>query len=148
MLLCGGDRTPTNLAISCTICVGRDPYHLTYFLILIRFHFGTSQPAIARVPEAGFAQCLDISTSIDISRPPRLADITRQATEEEDRRWKKMRQVDIMAQLRKMFGPKTQFRGVQETALQAIMRQENPVVVVMGTGGGKSIILMLPAACA
>jgi hypothetical protein len=65
-----------------------------------------------------------------------LADVTRQAVAEEDRRWKMMRQADIGAQLRTMLGPEARFRGVQEPALRAIMRQESPVVVVMGTGGG------------
>ncbi|KAJ1669738.1 hypothetical protein EV182_008623, partial [Spiromyces aspiralis] len=83
-----------------------------------------------------------------VAKPSRLADVVQQATEEEDRRWKKIRQVDIAAELRRMLGPETQFRGVQEGALQAIMRQESPIVVVMGTGGGKSMLFMLPAACA
>ncbi|KAK3898445.1 P-loop containing nucleoside triphosphate hydrolase protein [Staphylotrichum tortipilum] len=76
-----------------------------------------------------------------------LAKAVRQAAEEENRRWKMIRQVDIGAQLRKMLGPKARFRGVQEAALGAIMRQESPVVVVMGTGAGKSMLFMLPAAC-
>ncbi|KAK4095671.1 P-loop containing nucleoside triphosphate hydrolase protein, partial [Parathielavia hyrcaniae] len=82
------------------------------------------------------------------ARPSRLVDMTRQAAAEEDRRWKKMRQVDIGAELRRMLGPEARFRGVQEAALRAIMRQESPIVVVMGTGGGKSMLFMLPAACA
>lgn len=41
-----------------------------------------------------------------------LADVTRQAMEEEDRRWKRMRQVDVGVQLQKMLGPSARFRGV------------------------------------
>ena len=82
------------------------------------------------------------------ARPSRLTDVARQAAEEEERRWMKMRQVDVGAELRRMLGPSARFRGVQEAALGAIMRQESPIVVVMGTGGGKSMLFMLPAACA
>ncbi|KAL8300987.1 hypothetical protein RB593_003818 [Gaeumannomyces tritici] len=80
--------------------------------------------------------------------PSRLVDVTRQATEEEDRRWRAMRHVDLDAQLRRLLGEGAGFRGVQRPALEAIMRQASPVVVVMGTGGGKSMLFMLPASCA
>jgi superfamily II DNA helicase RecQ len=39
------------------------------------------------------------------------------------------------------------FRGMQQPAIKAIMQQENPVVVIIGTGAGKSIAFMLLAAC-
>jgi superfamily II DNA helicase RecQ len=38
-----------------------------------------------------------------------------------------------------------QFRGVQAPAIQAIQHGISPVVAVMPTGGGKSILFMLPA---
>ncbi|KAH7199180.1 P-loop containing nucleoside triphosphate hydrolase protein, partial [Fusarium oxysporum] len=38
------------------------------------------------------------------------------------------------------------FRGVQREAIHAIMMNKSPIVVVMGTGGGKSLSFMLPAA--
>lgn len=69
----------------------------------------------------------------------------KEAIEEEYRRWKMMRQVDIDGQLRKLMGEQAAFRSVQKPALQAIMRQESPVVVIMGTGAGKSLLFMLPA---
>ncbi|KAK4170629.1 hypothetical protein QBC36DRAFT_226075, partial [Triangularia setosa] len=77
----------------------------------------------------------------------RLQDVESQATIEENRRWKLMRQIDIREQLQQILGQEAAFRGVQEPALQAIMKQESPVVVVMGTGGGKSMLFMLPARC-
>lgn len=77
----------------------------------------------------------------------RFRDVAQQAAAEEARRWKLMREVNIQAQLEQMVGAGTAFRGVQEPALRAIMRQESPVVVVMGTGGGKSMLFMLPARC-
>ncbi|PKX88226.1 P-loop containing nucleoside triphosphate hydrolase protein [Aspergillus novofumigatus IBT 16806] len=38
-----------------------------------------------------------------------------------------------------------QFRGVQDPAMRAIQRGESPVVAVMPTGGGKSMLFMVPA---
>jgi len=49
--------------------------------------------------------------------------------------------------LKQMMGEQATFRGVQEAALQAIMEGESPVVAVMGTGAGKSLLFMLPAWC-
>jgi superfamily II DNA helicase RecQ len=70
------------------------------------------------------------------------------AQEVQRRRWKRMQRVDVQAQLEGMVGKGAQFRSVQKPALQAIMAQESPVVVVMGTGAGKSVLFMLPAYCA
>ena len=38
-----------------------------------------------------------------------------------------------------------EFRGVQEEALRAIVQRRSPVVAVMGTSVGKSVLFMLPA---
>jgi len=71
---------------------------------------------------------------------------TRQeAVEEEYRRWKMMRLVDVDAELHKVVGDGATFRSVQKPAMQAIMQHKSPVVVVMGTGAGKSVLFMLPA---
>ena len=69
------------------------------------------------------------------------------AREEQFRRWRAAREVDLEGELKAMLGPKAQFRGVQEGALRAIIAQKSAVVVVMGTGGGKSMLFMLPARC-
>jgi superfamily II DNA helicase RecQ len=47
-----------------------------------------------------------------------------------------------------MYGPAARFRGVQEAALEAIINGCPRVVVVMRTGGGKSLLFMLPAQAA
>jgi hypothetical protein len=70
-----------------------------------------------------------------------------EAMNEQFRRWRAACEVDLEGELKAMVGPKAQFRGVQEGALRAIMAQKSPVVVVMGTGGGKSMLFMLPARC-
>ncbi|KFY98398.1 hypothetical protein V500_01689 [Pseudogymnoascus sp. VKM F-4518 (FW-2643)] len=60
-------------------------------------------------------------------------------------RWKKLRTVDIQQALEEMFGAGTQFRGLQKPALEAIMKHESPILVVMGTGVGKSTLFQIPA---
>jgi superfamily II DNA helicase RecQ len=62
-------------------------------------------------------------------------------------RCKRLRATNIHDALKQMMGEKAEFRGVQEPAIKAIMAGESPVVVVMGTGGGKSLLFMLPAFC-
>lgn len=41
--------------------------------------------------------------------------------------------------------PNIQFWGVQDPAMQAIQQGESPVVAVMPTGGGKSMLFIVPA---
>jgi superfamily II DNA helicase RecQ len=60
-------------------------------------------------------------------------------------RWKRLRTVDIDAELRDIVGERATFRGKQREALTAIMSNRSPVLVVMGTGAGKSLLFQLPA---
>jgi superfamily II DNA or RNA helicase len=60
-------------------------------------------------------------------------------------RWGRLREMDAEAQLKRMMGQDAAFRGVQAEAIQAITAGESPVVVVMPTGAGKSLLFMLPA---
>ena len=61
-------------------------------------------------------------------------------------RWKTRRRINIDRELIHLYGDQAAFRGVQREAIQAIMMNKSPIVVVMGTGGGKSLSFMLPAA--
>ncbi|KAK0744616.1 P-loop containing nucleoside triphosphate hydrolase protein [Apiosordaria backusii] len=45
-------------------------------------------------------------------------------------------------------GEKPQFRGIQKQVIRAIIRGKSPIIQVTGTGGGKSLLFMLPAFCA
>ena len=60
-------------------------------------------------------------------------------------RWARMQDMDATAALKRMVGDKAEFRGVQRAAMEAIMAGQSPVVAVMPTGAGKSMLFMLPA---
>jgi superfamily II DNA helicase RecQ len=55
-----------------------------------------------------------------------------------------LRTVDIQQALEEMFGDGT-FRALQKPALEAIMKHESPILVVMGTSVGKSMLFQIPA---
>ena len=85
--------------------------------------------------------------------PSTLGGLMRKRTwqmDEPDRnfaRWKRMRSVNVSGPLERILGPGAQFRGIQERVIGAIVRGESPIVSVMGTGAGKSLLFMLPAMC-
>jgi superfamily II DNA helicase RecQ len=60
-------------------------------------------------------------------------------------RWKRLQTVDIREELKQMLGDEAEFRGLQKPALEAIMKNKSPILVVMGTGAGKSLLFQLPA---
>ncbi|KAF5484112.1 Bloom syndrome protein-like protein [Colletotrichum fructicola] len=65
------------------------------------------------------------------------------------RRFTRLQLANAAAQLRQMMGdPRAAFRGQQERVIRSIMRGDDPIVQVTGTGGGKSLSFMLPAYCA
>lgn len=53
--------------------------------------------------------------------------------------------MDAVAELRWMMRKKVTMRSVQGEAMHAIQQGESPIVVVMPTGSGKSVLFMLPA---
>jgi superfamily II DNA helicase RecQ len=54
--------------------------------------------------------------------------------------------MDMEAAAQRMTGqPKMRFQGVQDPAIRAIQWGESPIVAVMPTGGGKSMLFMVPA---
>jgi len=57
-------------------------------------------------------------------------------------RWQRLRKMDSSKQLKRMMGKEAEFRGVQKAAIEAIVAGESPVVAVMPTGGGKSLLVI------
>lgn len=80
-----------------------------------------------------------------ICKKRKLAPFESEAVEGQiDRRWR-LKNMDAASQLRRMMGGDATFRGIQKEAIQAIIAGESPVVAVMPTGAGKSLLFMLPA---
>ena len=78
--------------------------------------------------------------------PVAMSQRVRRAMQIEAERWRQISQTNILRQLRVLMGDETaDFRGIQREALQHIMRREPKVLVIMGTGVGKSLLFMLPA---
>lgn len=75
----------------------------------------------------------------------RAAAVRKEAREEEFRRWRMMQFVDVDRELTSLVGEDAKFRSVQRPAINAIMQHKSPIVAIMGTGAGKSILFMLPA---
>ncbi|KAF2218115.1 P-loop containing nucleoside triphosphate hydrolase protein, partial [Elsinoe ampelina] len=59
-------------------------------------------------------------------------------------RWKKIRAIQLTQALHQLHGPGAVFRGLQKKALKAIIEGERRLMVIMGTGKGKSLLFMLP----
>lgn len=59
--------------------------------------------------------------------------------------WRALRTMEPLAQLRQLLGPDSQFRGLQAAAIAAIQEGKSPVLAVMPTGAGKSLLFLLPA---
>ena len=55
--------------------------------------------------------------------------------------------MNIHGPLERIVGVRAQFRGMQEPVIQTIIRGKSPIVSIMGTGAGKSLLFMLPAMC-
>lgn len=65
--------------------------------------------------------------------------------EEQVERRIRLRRMDATAELRRMMRKEVSFRSVQGEAMEAIQRGDSPIVAVMPTGSGKSVLFMLPA---
>jgi superfamily II DNA helicase RecQ len=63
------------------------------------------------------------------------------------RRFKQMCHVNIHGKLKELMGETAEFRGSQEKTIHAIMTGQSPIVSIMATGEGKSLLFMLPAYC-
>ncbi|KFZ24703.1 hypothetical protein V502_00818, partial [Pseudogymnoascus sp. VKM F-4520 (FW-2644)] len=58
-----------------------------------------------------------------------------------------MQRVNVQQEFEAYMGEGSQFCGEQKKAVTAIFQGRGPMLVVMGTGSGKSLLFMLPAFC-
>ena len=85
------------------------------------------------------------SAEEDRCRKRKRAPFESEADEARIDRWDRLRKMNTTMQLQRMMDRSTEFRGVQKDAIDAIVAGESPVVAVMPTGAGKSMLFMLPA---
>ncbi len=76
-----------------------------------------------------------------------MAPFESEAEEARMHRWKRLQSTKIEDELKQVMGVNSQFRGVQKSAIEAVMKGISPIVVVIATGGGKSLLFMLSAWC-
>jgi hypothetical protein len=79
------------------------------------------------------------------SKKQKRAPFKSKADEARIDQWGQLRKIDTTAQLKRIIDKAAEFCGVQKEAIAAIIAGESPVVAVMPTGGGKSLLFMLPA---
>ena len=60
-------------------------------------------------------------------------------------RHQQIRQANIHARLHIIFEERAEFQGQQQAGIQAIMQGHSPIMMIMRTGKGKSMLFMLPA---
>lgn len=75
----------------------------------------------------------------------KMAPYETQAEEARLERLERLSSMDTVAQLKRIKGNKANFRGSQRRAIDAIIAGQSPIVAVMPTGAGKSMLFMLPA---
>ncbi|KAJ4129428.1 hypothetical protein NW765_016300 [Fusarium oxysporum] len=61
-------------------------------------------------------------------------------------RWKQLRGIDISLELDRLFNRPSVFKPGQHKVLTAIMQNQSPIVTVLPTSGGKSLLFQLPVA--
>ncbi|KAI9035075.1 uncharacterized protein KD926_004657 [Aspergillus affinis] len=103
-----------------------------------------------RLSSTDWYRFLQFASAEAIEPPTALGKRKRAPWEEaaaEQQIWRRYRfqQADMAAAAQRMVQKEIQLRGVQGPALRAIQDGESPVVAVMPTGGGKSMLFMLPA---
>lgn len=65
---------------------------------------------------------------------------------QEIKRWQRVREADREQILQRIAGQGAEFRGLQKAGLEAITNRVPRVMMIMRTGGGKSLFFMVPAA--
>ena len=87
----------------------------------------------------GFDEPSPTSVSVRHKRHPSSVDHARRD------RWLTFRTIDPLLLLRQVYGPEASFRAGQQESLRYILHDKSPLLVVLPTGAGKSLLFILPA---
>ena len=60
-------------------------------------------------------------------------------------KWKSWQEIDLLSEFQKVYGFQRSFQSLQESGLKAILSGISPIIIIMGTGMGKSLFFLLPA---
>lgn len=82
---------------------------------------------------------------IESSAHKRVASTDPEAAETHEYRQSQLRTMSLDGQLQKLLGSTVTFRTIQRPALEAIVRGDSPILTILPTGGGKSLLFLLPA---
>jgi DEAD/DEAH box helicase len=77
--------------------------------------------------------------------PKRPASADLETVETHQRRLSILDTISLDEQLQRLLGSGATFRTIQRPALQTIVRGDSPVLTILPTGGGKSLLFLLPA---
>lgn len=91
----------------------------------------------------GFGSTREKDEKVDLKR--KRCRFENDADEERVERRIRLRQMNATAELQRMMRKEVSFRSVQGKAMDVISKGDSPVVAVMPTGAGKSVLFMLPA---
>lgn len=75
----------------------------------------------------------------------RSAPFQDEASKAFQQRMRQLQNLQLQPALQQMLGPTVEFQGAQKETLEAIVQGKSPVISVMATGSGKSLLFMLPA---
>ena len=71
-----------------------------------------------------------------------------EAEEGRRKRHRRLRTIDMDVEMRKMMrNEQAEFRGLQKSIMESIVGGQERILAIMPTGGGKSLLFMLPAFC-
>ncbi|MCN0155273.1 RecQ family DEAD/DEAH box helicase [Salinispora arenicola] len=117
---------------------GRDSMEFTGSTTMRRLKF--------RASSMDWHQFLGFTTEAATVLGKRVNPWEAQAADHQVQRREQLQATHMEQALQRMTGRgEIRFRGVQQPAMQAIQDGASPVVAVMPTGGGKSVLFMLPA---
>ncbi|KAK3620044.1 hypothetical protein LTR22_025756 [Elasticomyces elasticus] len=148
----GGDKNEGDVReMAATKQSGHGPRieEMIYGLLLTESPFATrSEQSAFRAVSVEWHQFLHFGSAWEegVMDPSTRRGIRMEQEASELKRWQEIRRINVQDQLERVVGRGAAFRGKQEEGLEAIVARKMRVLIIMRTGGGKSLCFMLPAA--